>query len=65
MAFASRGCALRVRIDGFCLHACCSIGITSEVRDKSGDSGGSHTRGMLFTALFFCWPFEVRGSGEL
>jgi hypothetical protein len=60
MAFASRDCALRVCIGEFCLHAFCLIGGASEVRDKSGSSGGSHTRDVaICTALFFCWPFEV------
>ena len=57
MAFASRDCALRVRIGEVCLHAFCLIGVASEVRDKIGSSGGSHTRDVaICTALFFCWP---------
>ena len=63
MAFASRSCALRVRIDGLCLHVFCLVWVVAEVRDKSGSSGGSHTRDVaICTTLFFAGP--VSGAGQ-
>ena len=63
MALASSGFALRVCIDGLCLHAFCLVWVVAEVRDKSGSSGGSHTRDVaICTTLFFADPVNDAGQ---